>query len=274
MIYGQLPVHMMSAKQRRPRHIDPITSVAPHQIPIPVSTQVLKDVVFAHWSYDPEELRHLVPSGMMLDVLGEQSWVGLVGVRIHDVRITGLVGLPHVGDFDQVNLRLYTIGPEGRRGTMFLAMEIPRLAVAVSARVGLRLPSHWAQVQRHHNGDTVTYRTRRVWPEPAAAGGSLTVRIGEPVEAGDLENFLTARWGLHTPWYGVPLYAPLVHEEWPLNQAHAVEFTDEGLFAAANVPPPVRPPDHLLYAPVVHSRSGAPIPRLCSTRSMVVPPSP
>ncbi|MFI6518670.1 YqjF family protein [Spirillospora sp. NPDC050679] len=249
-----------------PDHVDPaaepVTAFPPRGVPLPVSTQTWRDVVFLHWPYDPAALEHLAPAGTRLDVRDGRTWVGVVGLRLTGVRVGGLLRLPYLGDFNELNVRLYTVGEDGRRSTVFLAMEAERLPVVTAARALLRLPYSWAHVTRRHHDDIVSYGSRRRLPGPAGAGLEFSVRVGEPAAWDPVEDFFTARWGLHTPWYGMPLYLPFAHEPWPLRSAELLDYTDGGLLEAAGVPAPEGPPTSVLYAGEVHPRSGPPLPAL------------
>jgi uncharacterized protein len=248
-----------TGRPRTARPPEPVTRAPRDDIPVPVSTQAWRYVVFLHWPYDPADLEHLVPVGTRLDVRDGVTWVGVVGLRLTALRLGGLLRLPYLGDFDELNIRLYTVGDDGRRSTVFLAMESTRSPLVTAARTLLRLPYAWADIERRHDGDTVAYATRRRLPRPVGAGLRFTVRIGPRHGPTPTDDFMTARWGLHTAWYGrIPLYLPFVHEPWPLQSAELLDFADEGLFAAAGVPPPDGPPSSVLYAPEVRPRSGLP----------------
>jgi uncharacterized protein YqjF (DUF2071 family) len=245
---------------------EPVTSSPPRGIPVAVSTQAWRDVVFLHWPYEPAALEHLVPAGTQLDVHDGKTWLGVVGLRLTGVRIGGLLRLPYLGDFDELNVRLYTAGADGRRSTVFLGMEAGRLPIVAGARALLRLPYAWSTVTRRRASDIVGYRSVRRMPGPAGAGIDFTVRIeDEPHRTSEVEEFFTARWGLHTPWYGMPLYLPFAHEPWPLRSAELLDYRDDGLFAALGVPPPEEPPPSVLYAPEVRPRSGPPLPATART---------
>jgi uncharacterized protein len=87
----------------------------------------------------------------------------------------------------------------------------------------------------------------------------LRVRVGERVaDPSALEQFLTARWGLHVTWYGNrTLYLPNEHPRWPLFRA-TVAHLDENLIAAAGLPSPRSGPVSVLYSPGVAVRMAAP----------------
>ncbi|TDB88968.1 DUF2071 domain-containing protein [Actinomadura sp. KC216] len=256
-----------SASDGRRAVVEPVTCSPPREISLAVSTQAWRDVVFLHWPYEPSALEHLVPAGTKLDVREGKTWVGVVGIRLTEVRIGGLLRLPYVGDFDELNVRLYTVGADGRRSTVFLAMEAGRLSVVTAARALLRLPYSWSTVVRYRYGDIVGYKSSRRLPGPAGAGIGFTLRIQEPHQASTAEDFVTARWGTHTPWYGMPLYLPFAHEPWPLRSAELLDFADEGLFAAVGVPAPDGPPTSVLYAAQVRPRSGFPLPATVAGQS-------
>jgi len=99
---------------------------------------------------------------------------------------------------------------------------------------------------------------RRRWPGTPARL-SMAVSVGERIgQISDLERFLTARWGLHTAWYGGGLrYLPNQHPPWPLHRAALLRL-EENLLAAAGLPPPAGAPVSVLYSPGVPVRVGLP----------------
>lgn len=230
-----------------------------------VSWQTWRDVVFLHWPYPPEAVRPLLPRGTRLDLWDGVAWVGVIGLRMTDVTVGALPSPPYLGDFGELNVRTYTVGADGRRGTAFLTMEAARLAMPLLARPGLCIPYTWAAVRFSRRGDLVGYRTRRFWPAPRSAGVRLAIRPGDPRQADPLERFCVNRWALHTSWYRRPLTIPFAHERWPLRSAELAGFADAGLLAAAGLPAPTGPPVSVLYAPVVHGRMG--VPELSGSRS-------
>jgi uncharacterized protein YqjF (DUF2071 family) len=112
--------------------------------------------------------------------------------------------------------------------------------------------------------DGVDYRSRRLWPGGARvtpARSRVAVRIGGPVEAGPLEHFLTARWGLHlTDRRGRTRYWPNSHEPWPLRAAELTHLDDD-LLAAAGFPDLAsRPPASVLFSEGVSATFGRQLP--------------
>jgi uncharacterized protein YqjF (DUF2071 family) len=89
----------------------------------------------------------------------------------------------------------------------------------------------------------------------------VAARTGDPVEAGPLEHFLTARWGLHlTDRRGRTRYWPNSHGRWPLRAAEVTALDDE-LLAAAGFPDlAARPPDSVLFSAGVDAIFGPHVP--------------
>ncbi len=80
----------------------------------------------------------------------------------------------------------------------------------------------------------------------------MSVSVGERFEAGPLEHFLTARWGLHlADRAGRTRYWPNEHPTWPLHRA-VVDVLDDELLAAAGFGDLAdRSPDHVMFSPGV-----------------------
>ena len=142
---------------------------------------------------------------------------------------------------------------------MFRSLEATRLAPVLVARSLFRLPYMWAGMSIEREGDVIRYRSRRRWPRDYGRPASrLSVRIGPRIEQPrPLDDFLTARWGLHNHWYGTTRYLPNVHPAWPLHHAEVLELDDD-LGAAASLPSPIAAPASVLFSPGVRVWFGPP----------------
>ncbi len=218
-----------------------------------------RDLVFLHWRVPVAHAGALVPVGTEPDTFDGHAWVGLIPFRLLDAAPGRLPGVPWLGSFAETNVRTYTVDAQGRRGVAFCSLEAQRLAVVLGARVAFGLPYTWARMSARREGDELDYRTRRRWPSPRGAGGSVRVRLGPPLPGPDpLADFLTARWGLHTRVGGRLRYVPNDHETWPLHHAELLHL-DDSLVAAAGLPGLVdRAPDSVLASPGVSTRFGWP----------------
>jgi uncharacterized protein YqjF (DUF2071 family) len=231
-----------------------------------VFTQTWAELSFLHWAVEPERLAPYLPRGVRADVVDGVSYVGLVPFRMRDIGAWGSPGVPYLGSFLETNVRLYSVDEQGRRGVVFVSLDASRLAPVLAARWGPGLPYLWSRMRYQRTGDLIEYRCRRRWPGPRGAASQIKVRVGEPIEAGPLEHFLTARWGLHLPANRRPrpartsqvargnrgtYYWPNSHPQWPLHAA-TLESIDDNLLAAAGFGDlTARPPDSVLFSPGV-----------------------
>ncbi len=221
--------------------------------------QQWRDLTFLHWRVDPELVAPLLPSGTRPDVYDGCTWVGLIPFRLTDAAFGRRPALPYVGSFPETNVRLYSVDAAGRRGVVFASLEAARLAFVLGARWTLGLNYTWAQMSISRRGDLITYASRRRWPSPTGAHTRIVVRVGGAVVRNEpLADFLTARWGLHTRWFGRTIYLPNTHRAWPLVRAELVDLDDE-LLAAAGLPGlAARSPDSVLHSVGVHTQFGWP----------------
>jgi uncharacterized protein YqjF (DUF2071 family) len=238
---------------------EPVTAEAARPVRRALLTQHWLDLTFLHWPADPDAVAPLLPAGTRPDQFGGTSYVGLVAFRMHRIGWLGLAGLPYLGSFPETNVRLYSVGPDGRRGVVFRSLEAARLAPVLVARLGFRLPYTWARMAVDRRAGTLTYTSQRRWPEPRWAASRLTIRVGDPVpQPSDLEQFLTARWGLHATWHGgKTIYLPNEHPRWSLYRARLLDL-DENLVRAAGLPAPAGDPVSVLYSPGLPVRFGRP----------------
>ncbi|MFZ4264403.1 YqjF family protein [Streptomyces arboris] len=237
-----------------PEPVSPDPPAAP--IP-PLLTQSWLDLAFLHWAVDPADVAPLLPAGTVPDTFDGVTYVGLVAFRMHRVGWLGLPGIPYLGTFPETNVRLYSVDERGRRGVVFRSLDASRLIPVLVARATVRLPYVWSRMGIERSGDILTYTSTRRWPGPRGARSRIVLRAGEAIaEPTPLEHFLTARWALHSSFFGrTTAYLPNAHPRWPLHRAELLEC-DENLVAAGGLPAPVGEPVSVLYSPGVPVRFG------------------
>jgi uncharacterized protein len=239
---------------------EPVTREPPRTPSRRLLTQRWRDLTFLHWPVSPDIVAPLLPPGVVPDVHDGVSWVGLVAFRMHRIGLLRSPGLPYLGSFPETNVRLYSVDGSGRRGLVFRSLEASRLAPVLVARSLFGLPYMWASMSVSRRDDEITYMSRRRWPRAQGQPRSrIRIMVGPPLaRIGPLEDFRTARWGLHNRWYGRTRYLPNVHPAWTLHGAQLLDLDDE-LIAAAGLPPPAEPPASVLYSPGVPVWFGPPI---------------
>ena len=216
------------------------------------------DLTFLHWAVDPAQVARLLPAGIKPDTLAGVSYVGLIGFKMENLGLLRGPGLPYLGTFCETNVRLYGVDADGRRSVVFRSLDAARLIPVLTARALLRLPYMWSKMRLKREGDVITYINRRRWPGPRGTRSRMTVRIGGAItESTEVEDFVTARWGLHTRAWGRTLHLPNDHPRWPLFRASLLHLDDE-LVAAAGLAHPAGPPASVLFSPGVPVTFGAP----------------
>ncbi|BBE24117.1 hypothetical protein MN0502_30000 [Arthrobacter sp. MN05-02] len=236
---------------------DPGWQLAP-DLPVPViMDQFWADAVFLHWRIDPDAVQRFMPPGVTPDVVDGSSWVGLIGFRMVGAGLGRGLPVPYLGSFTEINVRLYSRGPDGTRGVVFVTLDASRLAVVLAARAG-GIPYVWSRCspllrgwgeQREYGYEVVRYRRQ--------ATSRFVARPELERTADDVLSLeLTARFGLHSTLAGRTLSIPNTHSPWPLHPATLTEF-DDGLLGAAGLLVQ-GPPESVLFSPGVQTQFGRP----------------
>jgi uncharacterized protein YqjF (DUF2071 family) len=187
-----------------------------------VTTQTWHDLLFAHWTAEPNALRALVPTPFELDLFNDQTWLGIVPFRMSGVRPRAVPAVPWISAFPELNVRTYV--RVGRKpGVYFFSLDAARLAAVIAARV-IGLPYYWASMSTAARGSTISYSSRRVGKAPHAALRADYAPVRPPYQAlpGTLDHFLTERYCLyaHDP-RGRPYRLEIHHPPWDLQPAVA-----------------------------------------------------
>ena len=226
---------------------EPVSPVAPELRRPRLLRQQWRDVCFVHWAVDPAVVAPFMPPGVEPDVFEGQTYVGLVAFRMVGTGFVRGPAVPWLGSFLETNVRLYSVDPTGRRGVVFLSLDTDRAVVVGIARTVFGLPYRWARMRFHRSGPQRVYAARLRRPG-APVTSRIVVGAGDEVLDGPLEQFLTARWGLHVKRFGRTWYLRNTHEPWPLRRATLVEL-DDGLLASVGFEGLAqRPPDHVTFS--------------------------
>ncbi|MFE6226009.1 YqjF family protein [Streptomyces sp. NPDC057854] len=238
-----------------------MSRTAPRPLPGLSFRQEWHDLLFVHWAVSPGAVAGFFPPGTRPDTFDGRTFVGLVFFEMRELAFARGPALPVLGRFPEINVRLYSVDGHGRRGVVFLSLDCPRLLPVLAARAAYRLPYHWASARRLRFDDRMLYTVRRRCP------GGPRSRVWADVAGGRrdpdaLDDFLTARWGLHAPERGGTYFWPLWHDPWRLCEAALLSLDDELVAAATGGLPVARsaPPVSVLYSAGLHVRFGARLP--------------
>ncbi|GAA1739422.1 DUF2071 domain-containing protein [Luedemannella helvata] len=211
-----------------------MTARTPPDLGTAVMIQRWRRVSFLHWPYPVSAVQPLLPPGLTVQSFDATAWVGIIPLLMDGVRPPGVPPVPWLSRFPETNLRTYVTGPDGRAGIFFLSVDAARLPAVLGARASLGLPYHWSTMSIHADAGTVRYRGLR---RGGRAGYDLVLRPGSPIEAGPLDDFLTARYRLYSAHLGRCVAVDVTHRPWRLRSGTAVHL-HEDLVIAAGLPAP------------------------------------
>ena len=240
---------------------EPVTREAPPLTGRVMMSQAWRDLTFLHWAVEPGLVAHRMPPGVRPDTVDGATYVGLVPFRMVGAGIARGPAVPWAGSFLETNVRLYSVDDTGRRGIVFLSLDTDRSVVVAGARTAFGLPYRWARMRYDVRDGVHTYDARLRGPGRRAAGrptSHVAVRVGSPRPSTPLDDFLTARWGLHVRWCGRTRYIPNRHEAWPLHEAEVLALDDELVASVGLAGLADRAPDHVAFSPGVRTEFGFP----------------
>ena len=130
----------------------------------------------ANYEVDPSLLAGRVPAGTELDLNEGRCFVSLVGFMFLDTRVMDFLVPFHI-NFEEVNLRFYVqreMETEIRRGVVFVKEIVPRIAIALVARVLYGEPyERWA-MSNFRDNEHVRYSWQK-----GGCSNTMSVERGE-----------------------------------------------------------------------------------------------
>lgn len=158
-----------------------------------------RDLLLLNYEVEPEFVRRSVPRGTELDSFRGKTYVSLVGFRFLATRLSGKLAIPFHTDFTEINLRFYVrreVQGEIRRGVVFIAEIVPRLAIATAARVLYN--ENYVCRKMKHETSRETKSLQYSWKEVERWCSLQADFAGQPAlpEEGSLQQFLIEHyWG-------------------------------------------------------------------------------
>lgn len=187
-----------------------------------VMGQTWEDLLFAHWRVTADEVREHVPPGLEVDEFDGSAWLAVTPFRLTGLRARGLLPLPYVSSFLELNVRTY-VRAEEKPGIWFFSLDASSRIAVEAARRTYRLPYFHARMSVQRHGEWVEYECARL--DEAGRVFSGRYRPAGAVfhaEPGSLEWFLAERYCLYTTdGRGRLARAEVHHELWPLQPAEA-----------------------------------------------------
>jgi uncharacterized protein len=216
-------------------------------------TAAWHNLVMFNYVVDPAHLLPFVPAGTDLDFFEDRTYVSLIGFEFNRTRVMGL-SVPFHRSFEEVNLRFY-VRRSSHRGVVFIRELVPRLAIAVIARMAFgenysRTPmSHCVSVQP--NSEQVQAEFSWGYGEHHCAMQIETEGAAAVPPDGSLGQFITEHyWGYSRQRDGGSLEYEVQHPRWPVLNARQARLIGN----AAHFYGPefarilLRPPDSAFFA--------------------------
>ncbi len=206
------------------------------------------DLLFLHWRIPAKQIEPLLPPRLTLDTWEGDAWVGLVPFYMSGVRPWWSPPVPGLSNFCETNVRTYVHLDGQDPGVWFFSLEAAQSLAVRIARRFWNLPYFRAAMSLQRSRNHVSYRSTRLWPEPAGAMTDITAQIGEPINSESphpgraaretLEFFLAERYYLYSVDSTGRLYRGQVHHHpYPLRGAR-IESLEQSLLPAAGLNPP------------------------------------
>jgi uncharacterized protein YqjF (DUF2071 family) len=181
--------------------------------------QTLDDQLFAHWRVSSGALGEHLPDGLAVDEFDGSAWIGVTPFAVTGLRGRGMLPLPLVSSFLELNVRTY-VTRDDRPGIWFLSLDASSPLVAEAGRRLYRLPFFRATITLRRRGGRIVYDCgrddgRAFSVSYAPSGGRFSA------DPGSLVHFLTERYCLYSEDDGRLFRADVHHRPWPLQPAEA-----------------------------------------------------
>jgi uncharacterized protein YqjF (DUF2071 family) len=190
--------------------------------------QTLDDLLLAHWRVPLAVVRARVPAALEVEQHSGSAWLGIAAFRVGGLRLRGLLPLPGLSSFRELNVRTYVRAPDGKPGVWFFSLDVSSRLVVEAARRLVRLPYFHARIAADPDGTWIDYECARL----GERGRVFSARYrpeGAVFQAkpGSLEWFLAERYCLYaTDEHGALQRAEIHHPAWPLQRAEVeIELT-------------------------------------------------
>lgn len=220
----------------------------------PVMLQSWENLLFLHWTIDPQIIQQQLPQGLTVDTFDDAAWIGIVPFEMRKIRPSWFPAVPYVSNFLELNVRTYVYDENGTPGVWFFSLAASRLLAVQVARSLFHLPYYWASMRAVQDEDQwIDYRCRRYSDADKQVGSFRYRPTGTPAPADErtLEFFLVERYILFAELGNGKLATGQVHHSPYRVQPAEVSAYSEVMLQLDGFPLPGRPPESALFSPGV-----------------------
>lgn len=179
-----------------------------------------KHLAMLNYEIEPSALAIYVPRGTELDSWNGKNLISVVGFMFVKTRVFG-IPIPLHRDFEEVNLRIYVRrkAKDGwRRGVVFIKEIVPRLAIAVTARIFYNEPYIALPMAHQIEGEPGSVKSAEYsWRFRGRQNSLKLTTRGEaiPLAEGSEAEFITEHyWGYNAQRDGSTLEYRVEHPRW------------------------------------------------------------
>ena len=197
---------------------------------------MLKPFLTANWRYlamlnfrvDPQILAPHVPAGTELEFYHGESYVSIVGFLFYHTMLCGLP-IPRHRNFEEVNLRFYVRKKSAdtwRRGVVFVRELVPKIAIAVTARVFYGEPYLALPMRSEVENKDGIVRAKYEWRRGKNWEHLMMSAHGEPQSSpvGSHEEFITEHYWGYTAHGSRTSEYRVEHPRWKIWTADSFEL--------------------------------------------------
>lgn len=164
-----------------------------------VMVQSWRELLFLHWSIEPDEIQATLPPGLKVDTFDGKAWLGIVPFYMRGIRPRFLPPVPGISNFLEVNLRTYVYSQDGTPGVWFYSLDANQWLAVRVARTLFHLPYYDAKMGSNRFpvsvGEPIDYLSER--KGEANGPSNFKYKSGKvlgPSEPGSFEFFLLERY--------------------------------------------------------------------------------
>lgn len=195
--------------------------------------QTWNDLLFAHWRYESERLRPLVPSELQLDTYDGTCWVAVAPFHMSGIRARFAPYIPGASALPELNVRTY-VTYKGKPGVYFFSLDAASHLAVWAARTTYKLPYFYATMRVAERDGWIHYESSRTRSAAEFQGRYRAAGAVELRPVGSLEHWLTERYCLYTVINNIVHRAEIHHPQWPLQDA-AADIQTNTVAAAAGI---------------------------------------
>lgn len=181
-----------------------------------------------NYAVDPVLVRPFIPTGTELDAHDGRTYVSLIGFEFNKAQLLGRA-VPFHQSFEEVNLRFY-VHRGSRRGVVFIRELVPKVAVAVIARIAYG--ERYSSVPMSHRitDEQGTWTAEYAWGSNSSRCSiSAKAQAEEYLPAeGSLSQFITEHYWGYAIRGGRTVEYQVEHPQWMVREARTAGFSGAG----------------------------------------------